>query len=197
MNEQLKTLDQTYVANTYARFPVDLVSGSGSLVYDAAGKAYIDMGSGIGVTAFGIADPVWQEAVTKQLGMLQHTSNLYYTEPCARLAELLCTRTGMKKVFFCNSGAESNECAIKVARKYAAEKKGAEYSAVITLENSFHGRTLTTLAATGQAHYHELFQPLTPGFYHAPAGDMEAIRRLAAEHPTAGILMSAFRARAG
>lgn len=197
MNEQLKVLDQTYIAGTYARFPVDLVSGSGSLVYDAAGKAYIDMGSGIGVTAFGIADAVWQHAVTKQLGKLQHTSNLYYTEPCARLAELLCTRTGMKKVFFSNSGAESNECAIKVARKYAAEKKGAEYSAIITLENSFHGRTLTTLAATGQAHYHELFQPLTPGFYHAPAGDLEAIMRLTEEHPTAGILIECIQGEGG
>lgn len=197
MNEQLKALDQTYIANTYARFPVDLVSGSGSLVYDAAGKAYIDMGSGIGVTAFGIADPVWQEAVTGQLGKLQHTSNLYYTEPCARLAELLCKRTGMKKVFFSNSGAESNECAIKVARKYAAEKKGMAYRAIITLENSFHGRTLTTLAATGQAHYHELFQPLTPGFYHAPAGDLEAIKRLAAEHPTAGVLIECIQGEGG
>ena len=197
MNEQLKVLDQTYIANTYARFPVDLVSGSGSLVYDTAGKAYIDMGSGIGVTAFGIADPVWQEAVTKQLGKLQHTSNLYYTEPCARLAELLCKRTGMKKVFFSNSGAESNECAIKFARKYAAEKKGAAYSAIITLENSFHGRTLTTLAATGQAHYHELFQPLTPGFYHAPAGDLEAIKKLTEEHPTAGILIECIQGEGG
>ena len=197
MNEQLKTLDQTYIAGTYARFPVDLVSGSGSLVYDAAGKTYIDMGSGIGVTAFGIADPVWQEAVTKQLGKLQHTSNLYYTEPCARLAELLCKRTGMKKVFFSNSGAESNECAIKVARKYAAEKKGTKYRGIITLENSFHGRTLTTLAATGQAHYHELFQPLTPGFFHTPAGDLEAIKRLTAEHPTAGILIECIQGEGG
>lgn len=197
MNEHLKALDQTYIAGTYARFPVDLVSGSGSLVYDAAGKAYIDMGSGIGVTAFGIADPIWQEAVTKQLGRLQHTSNLYYTEPCVRLAELLCTRTGMKKVFFSNSGAESNECAIKVARKYAAEKKGAQYSAIITLENSFHGRTLTTLAATGQAHYHELFQPLTPGFFHAPAGDLEAIKRLTAKHLTAGILIECIQGEGG
>lgn len=197
MNERLKTLDQTYIAGTYARFPVDLVSGSGSLVYDAAGKSYIDMGSGIGVTAFGVADPIWQAAVTEQLGKLQHTSNLYYTEPCVRLAELLCKRTGMKKVFFSNSGAESNECAVKVARKYAAEKKGAQYSAIITLENSFHGRTLTTLAATGQAHYHELFQPLTPGFYHAPAGDLEAIRRLTQDHPTAGILIECIQGEGG
>ncbi len=197
MNEQLRALDQTYIAHTYARFPVDLVRGEGSLAYDEAGKAYIDMGSGIGVTAFGFADPVWCEAVKAQLVKLQHTSNLYYTEPCAKLAELLCERTGMKRVFFCNSGAEANECAIKVARKYASEKKGPQYSAILTLENSFHGRTLTTLAATGQEHYHELFQPLTPGFYHAPAGDLAAVRRLLQEHPTAGILIECIQGEGG
>lgn len=197
MSGTLQALDQMYIAGTYARFPVELISGHGSLVYDSDGKEYIDMGSGIGVTAFGIADSVWQAAVTEQLGKLQHTSNLYYTEPCARLAELLCTRTGMKKVFFSNSGAEANECAIKAARKYAAEHKGSEYSAIITLENSFHGRTLTTLAATGQAHYHELYQPLTPEFYHAPAGDMQAIRRLTAKHPTAAILIECIQGEGG
>ena len=157
--QDIISLDKAYVAGTYNRFPVVIDHGKGSVVWDKNGKRYIDMGSGIGVTAFGIADDEWQRAVTDQLGRVQHMSNLYYTEPCARLAALLCERTGMKKVFFANSGAEANECAIKVARKYAAEKKGAEYSTIITLENSFHGRTLTTLAATGQAHYHELFQP--------------------------------------
>ena len=145
---ELKTLDQTYVAGTYNRFPVEIISGKGSEIFDETRKRYIDMGSGIAVNSFGIADEIWMNAVTEQLGKVQHTSNLYYTEPCARLAKLLCERTGMKKVFFGNSGAEANECAIKVARKYAAEKKGAEYSTVITLQNSFHGRTLTTLAAT-------------------------------------------------
>ena len=120
----LKEQDKQYVANTYARFPVELVSGKGSEVYDKDGKRYIDMGTGIGVTAFGIADDEWKDAVVTQLSKLQHTSNLYYTEPCAALAELLCNKTGMKKVFFCNSGAEANEGAIKTARKYAAEKKG-------------------------------------------------------------------------
>lgn len=170
-----KALDKTFVASTYNRFPVEIVRGKGSEVYDEAGKRYIDMGSGIGVTAFGIADEVWCRAVTEQLSAVQHTSNLYYTEPCAHLAKLLCEATGMKKVFFGNSGAEANECAIKAARKYSAEKKGAEYSTVITLENSFHGRTLTTLAATGQAHYHELYGPLTPGFIHVPAEDADAL----------------------
>ena len=147
--------DKKYVAGTYARFPVEIVSGKGSVVKDSAGKEYIDLGSGIAVTSFGIADDEWIKAVSEQLTKLQHTSNLYYTEPCAILAKMLCERTGFKKVFFSNSGAEANECAIKAARKYAAEKKGSDYYTIITLENSFHGRTLTTLSATGQEHYHE------------------------------------------
>ncbi len=194
---ELQTLDRTYVAGTYARFPVEIVSGKGSHVYDETGKAYIDMGSGIGVTAFGIADAVWQDAVTAQLGKVQHMSNLYYTEPCAKLAELLCKRTGMKKVFFGNSGAEANECAIKVARKYAAEKKGAAYSTILTLENSFHGRTLTTLAATGQAHYHELFAPLTEGFVYAPANDADVLIALAKKEKVAGILLECVQGEGG
>ena len=193
----LTTIDKQYVANTYARFPVEIVSGKGSLLYGSDGKEYIDMGSGIAVTSFGQNDPVWLQAVTEQLGKVQHTSNLYYTEPCARLAQLLCEKTGMKKVFFGNSGAEANECAIKIARKYAAEKKGADYSTVITLENSFHGRTLTTLAATGQEHYHELFQPLTPGFMHTPANDFEALKALALQEKCAGIMMEIVQGEGG
>lgn len=193
----IQSLDQTYVAGTYARFPVEIVSGKGSEVYDTNGKRYIDMGSGIGVTAFGISDEEWVAAVTEQLGKVQHMSNLYYTEPCAKLAQLLCERTGMKKVFFANSGAEANECAIKVARKYAAEKKGAEYYHIITLQNSFHGRTLTTLAATGQEHYHELFQPLTPGFLHAPAGDLQAVKDLIKQYKTAAILFECVQGEGG
>ena len=196
MSELLKK-DQTYVANTYARFPVEIVSGKGSVVYGTNGKRYIDMGSGIGVTCFGIADDEWIKAVTDQLSSVQHMSNLYYTKPCADLAELLCKRTGMKKVFFCNSGAEANECAIKVARKYAAEKKGADYYTVLTLENSFHGRTLTTLAATGQEHFHQLFQPLTPGFVHAPANDFAALKAIAKEHKLAGILLECVQGEGG
>ena len=194
---ELKSIDKEYIANTYARFPVELVSGKGSLVYDETGKEYIDMGSGIGVTAFGIADDEWKEAVTEQLGKLQHMSNLYFTEPCAMLAKLLCEKTGMKKVFFCNSGAEANEGAIKAARKYAAEKKGPEYFTIVTLENSFHGRTLTTLAATGQAHYHELFQPLTPGFVHAPANDLEAVKNAALQNKAAAVLIECIQGEGG
>ena len=153
----IKEIDKQYVANTYARFPIELVSGKGSKLYDADGKEYIDMGTGIGVSVFGVGDEEWVKAVTNQLTKLQHTSNLYYSEPCALLAEHLCKRTGAKKVFFSNSGAEANECAIKAARKYAAANKGAEYYNIITLNNSFHGRTITTLAATGQDNFHKDF----------------------------------------
>lgn len=191
------SLDKEYVAGTYGRFPVALVSGKGSLLTDAAGKEYIDMGSGIGVTAFGNGDEEWLKAVTEQLGKLQHTSNLYYTEPCARLAQLLCEKTGMSKVFFSNSGAEANECAIKYARKYSQEKKGEQYSTIITLENSFHGRTLTTLSATGQEHFHKLFQPLTPGFVHVKAGDVEGLHKLVKEHCVAGILLECVQGEGG
>ena len=194
---ELQALDKQYVAGTYARFPVEIVRGKGSLVYDTEGKEYIDLGTGIGVTAFGIGDEGWKAAVIGQLDLVQHTSNLYYTEPCARLAELLCAKTGLKKVFFGNSGAEANECAIKVARKYAAEKKGAEYNVIVTLKNSFHGRTLTTLAATGQEHYHELYQPLTPGFVHTEAGNMEELVKIVAEYKVAGILIECIQGEGG
>ena len=190
-------IDKQYVANTYNRFPVEIARGKGSECWDTAGKRYIDMGSGIGVTAFGYADAEWQAAVTAQLGAVQHTSNLYYTAPCAKLAEHLCSRTGMSKVFFANSGAEANECAIKVARKYAADKKGEEYYVILTLENSFHGRTLTTLAATGQDHFHKLFQPLTPGFVSIPANDADALKAAVAEHKVAGILFECVQGEGG
>ena len=193
----IKAIDKEYVANTYARFPVQIVSGKGSLVWDETGKEYIDMGSGIGVTAFGIGDETWKAAVVEQLGKVQHMSNLYYTEPCALLAQLLCEKTGMKKVFFCNSGAEANECAIKAARKYAFGKKGVAHSTIVTLENSFHGRTLTTLAATGQAHYHELFQPLTPGFVHAPANDLESTKAIALANQAAAVMIECIQGEGG
>ena len=190
-------LDRSYIAGTYNRFPVEIVSGKGCIVTDADGKAYIDLTSGIGVTCFGVADEVWQQAVIAQLGKVQHTSNLYYTSPDARLAQLLCEKTGMKKVFLSNSGAESNECAIKVARKWAAENKGAEYSTIITLVNSFHGRTLTTLAATGQDHFHQLFQPLTPGFAHTPANDLAAFEALAAQCKPAAVMIECVQGEGG
>lgn len=190
-------MDKAYVAGTYKRFPVEIVSGKGSHAVDSQGKTYVDMGSGIGVTAFGYGDEVWKAAVCAQLDKVQHTSNLYYNEPCARLAKLLCEKTGMKKVFFSNSGAEANECAIKAARKYSAEKKGADCYTIVTLQNSFHGRTLTTLAATGQDHFHQLYQPLTPGFVHVPANDIQALKDCVAKVKVAGILMEVVQGEGG
>ena len=189
--------DKKYVANTYNRFPVEIVSGKGSRVYDKNGKEYIDMGSGIGVTSFGISDPEWLSAVTQQAGKLQHTSNLYYTEPCAELAKVLCQKTGLKKVFFANSGAEANECAIKTARKWAAEQKGDDCFKILTLKNSFHGRTLTTLAATGQEHYHELFKPLTDGFVYTPANDIEQLQKAVKENNIAAVMFECIQGEGG
>lgn len=173
-----KELDSKYIANSYNRFDAVLTSGKGSTLYDENGKKYIDFGSGIGVTAFGICDGEWQDAVKEQLAKLQHVSNLYYTEPCAELAALLCEKTGMKKVFFANSGAEANEGAIKFARKYSFDKYGAGRSTIITLENSFHGRTVTTLSATGQEEFHTTFFPFTDGFKHCPANDCESLENM-------------------
>ena len=193
----IQKIDREYVAGTYNRFPVEIVSGKGSLVWDDTGKEYVDMGSGIGVTSFGIADEVWQAAITEQIGKVQHMSNLYYTQPCANLARMLCEKTGMKKVFFSNSGAEANECAIKAARKYAFDKYGEERHVIVTLNNSFHGRTLTTLAATGQDHYHELFQPLTPGFVSVDTGDLDAVAALAEQKIVAGVLVECIQGEGG
>lgn len=193
----LQSTDKKYIANTYNRFPVSIVSGKGSVVKDENGKEYIDLGSGIGVTSFGIADDVWQKAIAEQIGKVQHMSNLYYTEPCVRLAELLCEKTGMKKVFFSNSGAEANECAIKLARKYASDKYGDNRYTIVTLKNSFHGRTLTTLSATGQEHYHELFNPLTPGFTSVDMGNLDALNKIHAETPVAGVLVECIQGEGG
>jgi len=189
--------DKKYIANTYNRFPVEIVEGKGSIVYDAEGKRYIDMGSGIGVTCMGIADDEWVAAITAQLTKVQHMSNLYYTRPCVQLAELLCEKSGMKKVFFGNSGAEANECAIKVARKYACEKKGEDYYKIITLVNSFHGRTITTLAATGQDVFHKDFKPLTDGFLHTPANDLEAMKKLIDENKVAAVMVECVQGEGG
>lgn len=190
-------LDQQYIASTYGRFPLTLVKGKGSLLWDENGKEYIDLGTGIAVNGFGVADDEWLAAVTAQLGTLTHCSNLYYSEPSARLAQLLCERTGMKKVFFSNSGAEANECAIKTARKYAADRYGSERSVIVTLVNSFHGRTLATLAATGQDSFHQDFLPLTPGFSYINAGDLAAFETLAATGTVAGILMECVQGEGG
>ncbi|MBE6531163.1 MAG: aspartate aminotransferase family protein [Ruminococcaceae bacterium] len=193
----IKDIDKEYVANTYARFPLTLVSGKGSLVYDENGKEYIDLGTGIAVNTFGIGDEEWIGAINAQLGKIQHTSNLYYSEPCANLAKMLCERTGMKKVFFSNSGAEANECAIKAARKYGENTKGEGYTTIITLKNSFHGRTLTTLAATGQDTFHNDFKPLTPGFVYAEANNIEDIKRLCAENKCCAVMFEVVQGEGG
>ena len=193
----IKQTDERYIAHTYKRFDIAIVKGEGSLCWDDSGKRYIDMTSGIGVNAFGYADPDWVRAVAGQAGLLQHTSNLYYTAPCAELAEILCTRTGMSRVFFSNSGAEANECAVKIARKYAAAHKGAAYYNIITLNKSFHGRTLTTLAATGQESFHTLFTPLTEGFLYADANDIEGLKKLVAENKVAGVLIETVQGEGG
>lgn len=189
--------DQEFVAHTYGRFPVELVRGKGAVLEDASGKHYIDLGSGIAVNIFGMCDEAWQAAVTAQLQKLQHTSNLYYTEPCAMLAELLCSRTGMKKVFFGNSGAEANECAIKAARLYSYNKYGEGRHTIITLKNSFHGRTITTLAATGQDSFHTKFGPFTEGFVYCEADNAEELRRLAQENRCCAILFETVQGEGG
>lgn len=193
----IQELDKKYIASTYNRFPVTIVSGKGSIAVDENNKEYIDMGSGIGVTSFGYCDEMWTQAITEQIHLVQHTSNLYYTEPCAKLASLLAEKTGMSKVFFSNSGAEANECAIKAARKYAAEKKGPDCYNIVTLLNGFHGRTLTTLAATGQEHYHELFQPLTPGFKHVHVGDVAELKSVADPKTTAAVMIECIQGEGG
>ena len=193
----IQELDKKYIAGTYARFPLTLVKGKGSLVYDESGKEYIDLGTGIAVNTFGVADEEWIAAVTAQLSTLQHTSNLFYSEPCARLAEMLCERTGMKKVFFSNSGAEANECAIKAARKWGETVKGAEYTTIITLTDSFHGRTLATLAATGQDVFHKDFLPMPEGFVYAKANDIESVKALAKQNKCCAVMFECVQGEGG
>ena len=193
----IKNTDKQYVAGTYGRFDLVLTHGEGSTVYDENGKKYVDLATGIAVNTFGFSDAGWVAAVTEQLGKLQHTSNLYYHEPGARLAEKLCTRTGAKSVFFSNSGAEANECAIKTARLWAARAKGSEYYHVITLKNSFHGRTITTLAATGQDSFHTDFTPLTEGFLYAEANNIESVEELLKSHKCAAVMAEPVQGEGG
>lgn len=193
----IKEIDNKYVASTYARFPLCIVSGKGSRAYDENGKEYIDLGTGIAVNTFGYSDDEWASAVQAQLVKVQHTSNLYYSEPCAKLAKLLCEKTDMKKVFFSNSGAEANECAIKTARKYGELNKGAEYTTIITLKDSFHGRTVTTLAATGQDVFHKDFLPLTEGFVYAEPNDAEDVKRLLDANKCCAIMFEVVQGEGG
>lgn len=192
-----KITDKNYVANTYARFDLEITRGKGSLVYDSEGKEYIDLSSGIATNTFGMADDEWIAAVTEQINKFQHTSNLYYSEPCATLASMLAEKTGAKKVFFSNSGAEANECAIKVARKWAKENKGEGYYNIITLKNSFHGRTVTTLAATGQDTFHTIFDPFTEGFLYTTANDCEGLEALVKANKCCAIMFEPVQGEGG
>ncbi len=194
MQNNTKHNDQTYIANTYGRFDVALHQASGAVYTDEAGKAYIDFGTGIGVTLFGACDPEWVAAVNHQLYTLGHTSNLYYTAPQAQLAQKLCERTGMRKVFFSNSGAEANECALKVARKYG-EATGR--STIVTLWNSFHGRTIATLAATGQEKFHAHFGPFPEGFCHIHANNEDELTQALASGKVCAILMEMVQGEGG
>ena len=193
----IKEYDELYLANTYARFPLIIERGKGSLVYDENGNEYIDLATGIAVNTFGVSDDEWINAVTSQLSKVQHTSNLYYSEPNVMLAKLLCQRTGLKKVFFSNSGAESNECAIKTARKYAADKKGKEFNTIITIKNSFHGRTITTLAATGQDVFHKDFLPLTEGFEYVEANNIYDLENKIKNNKCAAIMFECVQGEGG
>ncbi len=177
----IKEKDKKYIMSTYGRLDVSLVSGKGSTLFDDEGREYIDFGSGIAVNTFGASDDEWVQAVCDQLHLIQHTSNYYYTKPCSDLAELLCEKTEMSKVFFSNSGAEANECAIKAARKYGTDQNPNK-NIIITLKNSFHGRTVTTLSATGQEVFHKHFTPFTEGFLYVEANNIEELKATANEN---------------
>ena len=174
-SNEIKALTGQYVMNTYGRFPVAIERGEGARLYDFEGREYIDFTSGIGVTDLGYGYQPWVDAVAAQAKKLNHVSNLFYTEPPARLAETLCKRTGMSSVFFANGGGEANEGLIKLARKYSYDKYGAGRATIITLKNSFHGRTITTLKATGQDVFHQFFFPFTEGFRYAVANDLSSL----------------------
>lgn len=188
--------DQQYIANTYKRFPVSLVEGKGAIAKDPEGREYIDFTSGIGVNCLGYADEGWAAAVSAQAHKLQHTSNLYSTQPDVEVAEKLCRYTGFSRVFFGNSGAEANEGALKVARKYGMEKHGEKCNTVISLNNSFHGRTITTLSATGQDSFHQFFFPFTEGFRFVDAGDIEGLRA-AVDETVCGIMIELIQGEGG
>ncbi len=193
----IKELDLRYIANTYARFPIVLTKGKGSLVWDEGGKEYIDLGSGIAVNPFGLCDEEWASVVSAQLGQLQHVSNLYYTEPSTLLAEALCEKAGMSRVFFANSGAEANECAIKTARKYSRDTYGEGRHTIVTVSGGFHGRTITTLAATAQPGFHEHFMPFTEGFEYVDAANTADLERLLSQKNVCALMFETIQGEGG
>lgn len=180
-SKEVQAGTENYIMNTYGRFPVTIDRGEGARFYSREGKCYIDFTSGIGVNCLGTADPGWVQAVSYQAGKLAHTSNLYYTEPAAHLAEILCHRTGMERVFFANGGGEANEGMIKLARKYSFDRYGKGRSTILTLKQSFHGRTITTLKATGQDVFHNYFFPFTEGFRYIAPNDPAELTEQAGE----------------
>lgn len=194
---KIKALDNEHIAQTYGRFDVALSHGKGCQVWDFDGKRYLDMTSGIGVNSFGFCDDGWQKAIISQLGKLQHTSNLYFTEPSVRLANLLTQKSGLQKAFFCNSGTEANECVIKTARKYSFDKYGAGRHTILTLENSFHGRTMASLSATGQASFHQYFMPFVGGFEFMPANDVGAVQDRLAQGGVCAIMLEIVQGEGG
>ena len=195
-SEKVIKRDNEYVLHTYNRNPIVLEKGHGLRAAGPEGQQYLDFTSGIGVNSLGYCDLDWAEAVSEQAHKLQHTSNLYYTAPCGKLAKKLCKRTGMSKVFFGNSGAEANEGAIKAARKYSVDHYGKDRTTVITLVNSFHGRTIATLTATGQEVFHNYFGPFNEGFLYAPAGDIEALEELV-DRNTCAVMLELIQGEGG
>ena len=196
MSMDFKQQDKQYIVGSYGRFDVVLKKGKNATCWDVDGKEYIDFTSGIGVNSLGYADEGWADAVARQAGCLQHASNLYYTTPAVELAKALCGQTGCDKVFFVNSGAEANECAIKAARKYSFDKYGKERTEIVTLQNSFHGRTVTTLAATGQDVFHNFFFPFTEGFSYAKPNDLENLKATITEN-TCAVMMELIQGEGG
>lgn len=194
--EEIKALDEQYVMHSYGRFQVAIDHGKGATVWDVNGKEYIDFTSGIGVCSLGYADEGWQKAIAEQASKLGHISNLFYTEPYAKTAQKLCTRTGMSNVMFANSGAEANEAMIKLARKYSYDKYGKGRGTIITLHHSFHGRTITTLAATGQDKFHDYFFPFTEGFRYADANDLDSVEEVAG-HDVCAVMMELVQGEGG
>lgn len=197
MAMDFETMDKEYIVNVYNRLDAVIDHGKGSILYDVNGKEYIDFSAGIAVNIFGVCDDVWKQAVIDQLNKLSHISNVFYTEPQVLLAKMLCERTGMKKVFFANSGAEANECAIKTARKYSHDKYGEGRYTIITLKNSFHGRTMATLTACGQESLHEDFGPFLDGFVYAEPDNFESVKSLAESHKVCAVMMEMVQGEGG
>jgi len=195
--DEIKSTAEKYLMPTYAHFDTALKSGNGATIIDAEGKELIDFSAGIGVVSIGFGDGSWADAVANQAKALAHSSNLYYNEPTAILAKNLCERASFDKVFFCNSGAEANECAIKLARKYSFDKYGENRFNIISLKNSFHGRTMATVTATGQDDFHNFFFPFNEGFKYAPANDLDTLKGLIGNNDVCAVMIELIQGEGG